>query len=179
MNYVINAGDIPPEHWAQNPDVGGGRIIGELCHFLDFLQFISNSKPNRVFAVSLKTDNKKFENDDSVHICISYEDGSIGNITYHAVGDKSLPKEFFEVSADNKTVKMYNFYITELYKNGHKSKYHSKGQDKGFAQEYQQFFDSIINNTPSPISFESLYLTTLSTFIIIESIKTGLALSIK
>jgi len=179
MNYVINAGDIPPEHWVQNPDIGGGRIIGEVCHFLDFLQFISNSKPNRVFAISLKTDNKKFENDDSVHICISYEDGSIGNITYHAVGDKSLPKEFFEVNADNKTVKMYNFYITEFYKNGHKSKYRSKGQDKGFAQEYQQFFDSIITNNPSPISFESLYLTTLSTFRIIESIKTGLALSVK
>lgn len=178
MDYVISAGDIPQEHWVQNPDVGGGRIIGEVCHFLDFLQFVSDSAPRSIYAISLKTDNKIFKNDDSIHISINYKNGSIGSITYHAVGDKSLPKEYFEASAGNKTVKMYNFYATEFYKDGHKSKYHSKGQDKGFAQEYQQFFDSIISNTPSPIPFESLYLTTLSTFRIIESIKTGLALSI-
>ncbi len=179
MNYVINAGDIPSEHWVQDPKIGGGRIIGEVCHFLDFLQYISDSKPTSIFAISLKTNNMLYKNDDSVQIIISYKNGSIGTITYHAVGDKSLPKEFFEVSAGNKTVKMHNFNITEFYSNGHKSKYRSKKQDKGFTQEYQQFFNSIINNNPSPISFESLYLTTLSTFRIIESIKTGLALKVE
>lgn len=179
MNYVINAGDISPEHWVQDPKVGGGRIIGEVCHFLDFLQFISDSKPASIFATSLKTNNMKYKNDDSVQIIISYKNGSIGTISYHAVGDKSLPKEFFEVSAGNKTIKMKNFNVTEFYTNGKKSKYRSKKQDKGFAQEYKQFFNSIINNDPSPISFESIYLTTLSTFRIIESIKTGLALKVE
>ena len=171
--------DIPPEHWVQDPKVGGGRIIGEVCHFLDFLQFISDSKPTSIFAISLKTNNILYKNDDSVQITISYKNGSIGSITYHAVGDKSLPKEFFEVSAGNKTIKMHNFNITGFYSNGNKSRYRSKKQDKGFEQEYQQFFNSIINNDPSPISFESLYLTTLSTFRIIESIKTGLALKVE
>lgn len=179
MNYVINAGDIPPEHWVQDPKIGGGRIIGEVCHFLDFLQFISNSSPTSIFATSLKTNNMKYKNDDSVLITISYKNGSIGTITYHAVGDKSLPKEFFEVNAGNKTVKMHNFDMTEFYSNGKKTRYRSKKQDKGFKQEYQQFFNSIINKDLSPISFESLYLTTLSTFRIIESIKTGLALKVE
>lgn len=178
MNYVINAGDIPSEHWVQDPKIGGGRIIGEVCHFLDFLQYISDSNPVSIFATSLKTNNMLYKNDDSLQVIISYKNGSIGSIVYHAVGDKSLPKEFFEVSAGNKTVKMHNYNTTEFYSNGHKSKYRSKKQDKGFTQEYQQFFNSIINNNPSPISFESLYLTTLSTFRIIESIKTGIALKV-
>ena len=179
MNYVINAGEIPTDHWVQNFDIGGGRIIGEVCHFLDFMQFISDSEPSLVFAISLKTDNKKYENDDSVQICINYKNGSIGNITYHAIGDKSLPKEFFEASAGDKTAKMYNFYHTEFYSNSQKRKYRTKVQDKGFREEYRQFFDSIKNNTETHISFRSIYLTTLSTFRIVESIKTGLALKVE
>nr|MBC8526122.1 Gfo/Idh/MocA family oxidoreductase [Candidatus Cloacimonadota bacterium] len=178
MNYIINAGAIPPEHWTQNLEVGGGRIIGEVCHFVDFMQYISGSNPTHVYAVSIDTDNILYKNDDSVQFTLKFKDGSVGCITYHAVGDRSLPKEYFEVSAGTKTAKMYNFYRTELYHDGKKSKFASKGQDKGFIKEYTQFFDAIKKGKESPVSFSEIYASTLATIRAVESIKTGLALGI-
>ena len=178
MNYVVNAGAIPPEHWTQNLEIGGGRIIGEVCHFVDFIQYISGSDPTQVYAVSIDTDNILYKNDDSLHLTLKFKNGSIGCITYHAVGDRSLPKEYFEVSAGTKTAKMYNFYRTELFHDGKKSKFTSRGQDKGFSEEYTQFFDAIINGKGSPVSFGEIYMSTLTTIRAIESLKTGLALGL-
>ncbi|MBN2018301.1 MAG: bi-domain-containing oxidoreductase [Candidatus Cloacimonetes bacterium] len=178
MNYLINAGAIPPEHWTQNLEIGGGRIIGEGCHFIDFMQSICQSDPIEVYAISVNTDDILYNNDDSVQITIKFADGSIGCITYHAVGDRSLPKEYFEASSGNKTAKMYNFYKTELYHDGKKTSYSSKGQNKGFLEEYSQFFNAIRNGKSSPIAFNDLYITTLTTIRAMESIKTGLALKI-
>jgi len=178
MNYVINAGAIPPEHWTQNFQVGGGRIIGEVCHFIDFMQFISGSDPSLVFATSIDTSNDLYNNDDSIHITIKFKDGSIGCITYHAVGESSLPKEYFEVSAGTRTAKMYNFYRTELFNKGKKTKYTTKVQDKGFTEEYTQFFDAITNGKETPVDFHSIYLTTLLSLRATESLKTGLSLKL-
>jgi len=178
MNYIINAGKIEAERWVQNPEIGGGRIIGEVCHFIDFMQYISGSHPISVWASAIKTDNKDFSNHDSVQIILEFENGSIGNITYHAVGDTSLPKEYFELSGGGYTIKMYDFRMTEITHRGKTRRYKTKSQDKGFDKEFRLFFDSILNQKQSTISFESLYLTTLATFRILESIQTELKLDL-
>ena len=179
MNYIINAGKIEMEHWIQNPEIGGGRIIGEVCHFVDFMQYISKSNPISVWASGIKTDNKDFSNHDSVQIVLNFENGSIGNITYHAVGDTTLPKEYFELAGGGYTIKMYDFRKSEITFSGKTKTHRTKTQDKGFEKEFRLFFDSIINQKQNIISFESLYLTTLATFRILESLQTGLKLGIK
>ncbi len=179
MNYIINAGIVNPEHWIQDPQVGGGRIIGEVCHFIDFFQFISGSDPIAVYASAIKSANKIYSNLDSLHIIIDFENGSIANITYHALGDISLPKEYVEVSSGGVTLKLYDFKKTEFTRNGKTRKFTTKRQEKGFQSEFQSFFNAIRKNQPTPIPFSSLYLTTLTTFRIVESLQTGLKLEVK
>lgn len=179
MNYIINAGSISPEHWIQDPQVGGGRVIGEVCHFIDLMQFVSGSDPIAVYASAIKTNHKMYSNLDSLHIIIDFDNGSIANITYHALGDVSLPKEYFEVSGGGVTLKLYDFKRTEFTRNGKTRKFKTKSQEKGFHQEFQSFFNSIRQNQAPPIPFSSLYLTTLTTFKIIESLQTGLKLEVK
>ncbi|MBC8484507.1 MAG: bi-domain-containing oxidoreductase [Bacteroidetes bacterium] len=176
MNYIVNAGQIPVDHWIQDIEIGGGRIIGEVCHFVDFLQYISGSNPVAVYATSITTKNKNLSNNDSLHITIDFADGSIGNITYHALGDTSQPKEYFELAGGGYTVKMHDFRMTQIAGFGKLRKFKTGAQQKGFKEEYQAFEKAIIDEMESPISFGSLYLTTLVTFRALESIQTGLKL---
>ncbi len=178
MNYIVNAGPIDLNHWTQDPDIGGGRIIGEACHFIDFMQFISDSKPVSVFAVSLKSDNKNFANNDSIQATIKFENGSIGNITYHAVGDTSQPKEYFEVAGGGLTIKMFDYTRTLVSFKNKVTEFKTKEQDKGFVQEFTHFAKAILESVAAPVPFESYFLTTLTTFRILESIQTGQYLQI-
>src|SRR4030042_3015609 len=94
MHYRINAGLIPRMNWIQNLEEGGGRIIGEVCHFIDYMIFLTDSLPTKVFASSIKSDNKDIPSWDNVSINIVFQDGSIGNIIYTAIGDSIFPKEY-------------------------------------------------------------------------------------
>lgn len=178
MNYIINAGAIPMDHWIQNQKLGGGRIIGEVCHFIDLMQYICGNFPMSVFATAVNSDNRNYSNNDSVQITIEFRDGSIGNITYHALGDSSLPKEYLEVSGGGLTARLFDFKKTELTYNGKTKRYSTGSQDKGFQREYQDFIDTVKGLIPVPIEFNSLYTTTLTTFRILESIQSGLRLII-
>lgn len=178
MNYIVNAGVIPVDHWIQNPKLGGGRIIGEVCHFIDFMQYISASLITSVYASAIRTGNKIYSNNDSVQITMEFENGSIGNISYHALGDSSLPKEYFEVSAGGFTAKLHDFKRTDLVSGGKSERLTTRSQDKGFHTEYSELLKSVKGEIASPIEFKSLYITTIATFRILESIQTGLKLNI-
>ena len=173
MNYRINAGVIPKEHWTQNEETGGGRIIGEVCHFIDLMQFFTDSLPDTVYAQCINTTNDKIKNDDSICITIKFKDGSVGNILYTAGGDKSLPKERFEVFGGGKSGIINDFRTGELY-SGNKLKI-LKLDGKGHKQETEAFLKAIKLGTPMPISFDSLYYTSLATFRVLDSLYTGLA----
>lgn len=177
INIRVNAGFIPKDHWTQIPEIGAGRIIGEICHFIDLMQFFTNSDPVKVYADCIQSDNEKLKLDDNIAIVVKFKNGSVGNLTYLANGDPSLPKELIEVFGAGKVGIINNFQNGSLHI-GNKSK-SLKSSGKGHQQEIEEFLKAIKEGKDSPISFRSICLTTLTTFKIIDSLKTGLPQEIK
>ena len=168
IHYRVNAGYIPPDHWVHDPEEGGGRIIGEVCHFVDFLQFLTGAAPKMVYAAKVAGGANVIA-EDNVSITIDFSDGSTGTILYTALGDKSLPKDYIEIFGSGKGMSINNF------KSGKRL---SLSQDKGHYGEFRAFTEAILNGNPSPISVEELALTTLVTFKIHESLRSGMPVSI-
>ena len=158
--YRVNAGQIPEDHWIQDVDVGGGRIIGEVCHFVDLLQFITDSKPTKVYASSIKGGGNVI-NEDNINIVIDFENGSSGNIIYTSLGSKSFAKEYVEIFGGRSVKTINNFKIGKF----------GMSQDKGYKNEFVEFIKAIKNGESSPIPIESIYYTTLTTFKIKESLE--------
>lgn len=172
VNIRVNAGFIPKEHWTQNPELGGGRIIGEMCHFIDLMQFFTDSEPVKVFAECISTSNDKIKPDDTICVVVKFKNGSVGNLNYLANGNKSLSKELIEVFGGGKTGRILDFRSGELFENNKTIKL--KSTSKGHQQEVNHYLQSISDGLDSPISFQSIKLTTLTTFKIIDSLNTGL-----
>src|ERR1041384_2414105 len=103
MLYRVNAGRIPKEHWTQNAEEGKGRIVGEVCHFIDLMQFLTSSPPVSVFAEAVSAKSDKTIDADSVFITLRFADGSNGAIAYLSEGDKSLAKERLEIYGGSRT----------------------------------------------------------------------------
>src|SRR5690606_29010524 len=137
----VNAGFIPKEHWTQNPELGGGRVIGEMCHFIDLFQFFTDSKPKKVYAESIKTNNSQITPEDNISITVSFEDGSIGNVVYLGNGDKSMPEELIEVFSGGKIGTILDFKKGTLHKNN--KEFELKESGKGHKQEVKAFLDSL------------------------------------
>lgn len=172
INMRINAGFIPKDHWAQLEEVGGGRIVGEMCHFIDLMQFFTDAKPVSVFADCISSENSQIKVDDNISVIVKFKDGSIGNLIYVANGDKSLPKEQIEVFCAGK-VGIINDFRGGTFHSGNKIE-KLKLTGKGHKQEVFAFTNALTTETDGPISFESIYNTTLVTFKIQDSLRTGL-----
>ncbi len=176
MTYRINAGSIPAESWIQDAEFGGGRIIGEVCHFVDFLTFINGSFPISVFARTLK--NPKGLND-TVSAILTYENGSIGNISFFANGDTSLPKERCEVYSSECVAVLDDFKKLSIYANGKRSLIRKMKQDKGQKVEIEHFIEAILEDRSETTPLEEIINTSTVTFKIMESIQKGECIQIK
>ncbi|MGD0098806.1 MAG: bi-domain-containing oxidoreductase [Acidobacteriota bacterium] len=176
VNYRVSAGFIPKDHWTQT-DEGGGRILGEVCHFVDFLQFMTGANPEKVFAECISNVNSKMKNQDNVAMTIRFGDGSVGLITYLACGDKLLAKERIEIFGGGKTFIINDFRTADVYVDGKYKKIKNPG--KGHKEEVELFVKSIREGRPSPIPLESILYTTATTFRIVDSLQTGLPQNIK
>ena len=170
VNYRVNAGIIPPDVWIQDPAVGGGRIIGEVCHFIDFASFVIGSRPVEAQAMCVDTANASLVAADNVSISIRYKDGSVANILYVAVGAADLAKEHCEVFADESVAVMADFRSTVCMGKRGKKKLKGK-QAKGFAEEISAFLNAVGQGDPAPISFTSLLQTTACTFAILKALR--------
>jgi len=128
MMYRINAGHIPKDHWTQTEE-GGGRIIGEACHFIDLLQFFADSNPVSVFALSMDTEDDSLVPQDNTVVSIKFADGSVGSIGYFAQGGKSMPKERCEIMGGGRSAVIDNFNRVELFSKSKKrtKKFSGKG----------------------------------------------------
>ncbi|NCG02833.1 MAG: Gfo/Idh/MocA family oxidoreductase, partial [Actinomycetales bacterium] len=141
LSYRINAGIIPPDVWVQDPEIGGGRIIGEGCHFIDFASHVIGGKVVEVQAQCVETDNAGLIAEDNVSINLKYADGSVANILYVALGSADLAKERCEIYANESVAVMEDFCRTVCTGKLGKEKLTGK-QSKGFAQELDAFFTS-------------------------------------
>ena len=166
---TMNAGFIPENVWVQDMEIGGGRIIGEACHYIDLLSFLTGSK---VVAVCLNAmGNHPKENTDNASILLRFENGSNGVINYFANGSKSYSKERLEVYSQGRTLIMDNFRTTKGYGFKGSSKLKTK-MNKGHLTQFENYFANIKEGKESLINFESLMNTSRASIAAIESLKT-------
>jgi predicted dehydrogenase len=171
--YRINAGQLPPEHWSHDATEGGGRVIGEVCHFIDFVQYLTDSLPVQVSAVRVPESRSAGFVDDSVTISLRLADGSIASIVYTASGNNAVAKERVEIFADGSIVLLDDFKSAEINSGRKAIKLGGGTQDKGHADEIAAFFAAARGNAAAPISLESLAATSLASFAVIESARNG------
>ncbi len=176
--YRVNAGRIPRDSWIQDEKQGGGRIIGEVCHFIDLMHYLTDSVTTRVYAESIVSRNNEVVGEDSVFINMRFADGSNGTIAYLAEGDKSFPKEYLEIYGEGKTFVLDDFRRASMFKSGKEMTKKMSGQDKGQAEEIRTVCSVVLGKEDAPISLEDLVATTRATFRIRESIRTGQAFSV-
>ena len=170
--YRVNAGYIPLSHWTHDPEQGGGRIIGEGCHFIDFLTFLVGSPPSEVSAGGLP-DGGRYREDNAL-LTFSFPDGSLGVVSYLANGDKAFPKERVEVFSAGRVAVLDDFRSLELVQNGRRKVFHSRlRQDKGHGLEWQAFVDAIRAGGPAPIPYDQLFGVMNATFAALEALRTG------
>jgi predicted dehydrogenase/threonine dehydrogenase-like Zn-dependent dehydrogenase len=170
--YRINAGRVPKEHWIQHEKEGGGRIVGEVCHFIDLMQYWTGAPPVSVFAEAIGGHHPDIENADSVFITLRFADGSNGSIAYLAEGDKALAKERVEIFGEGKVFILDDFRSASLYRSGREEKLKLRSQDKGQGQCVQTVCRVIREGEPQPITLEELAATTRTTFRSMESLRT-------
>jgi len=176
--YRINAGYIPKNHWIQDPQEGGGRIIGEVCHFIDLVGYLIEAKPVKIYAQSILDDREDTVNNDTINISLSFGDGSIGSISYFACGDSSFPKERIEIFGEDSVAVIDDFKKATFTRKGKTKKIKKMSQDKGHRGELEAFVEAIKDGKEMPIKFEEIIITTLTTFKILESIEKGVPIAI-
>lgn len=168
MIYRINAGAISSDNWIQDLDLGGGRIHGEVCHFIDYLTFINGSLPTEISANALPDANGF---NDTLNISLKFKNGSIGVIAYYANGSKALTKEYIEIYSQGQTAILNDFKELRIYGNGKPLKRKLLNQNKGQKEMVTAFLDGLLKNGKAPISFEEIVAVTKATFKVIHSIK--------
>jgi predicted dehydrogenase len=155
MHYRINAGFLPQTHWTQMSEEGAGRIIGEVCHFIDFLVWLTGHKTTSVYATALPNGGKY--SDDNVAATLEFADGSLGTITYVANGDKSFPKERIEVFGGGAVASLDDFRVLTTTHSGKKRTFRARlRQDKGHSNEWAHFAGAICAGGTAPIEFDEL-----------------------
>ena len=172
--YRVSAGMIPHDHWIQDPEIGGGRILGEVCHFVDYVIHATGSKVNTVYASAARYGQSDIPDEDTLQINLTLDDGSVATILYLCDGDRSVPKEWIEISADGTTYQIDDFRAGSVFRQGRRVKLASgMKQDKGYQGEIMAFLGSIRQGTPAPIPVEDIFHGMRATFAVLESLRTG------
>lgn len=169
MIYRCNAGSIPGDSWIQDMKVGGGRIIGEACHFIDFMAYICGSKPVKVMA-SVMPDNQNLN--DTMNIIVEFENGSSGVVAYYANGSKAMHKEYFEVFSAGASATIDDFNETKIYTKGKPAKFKTSTQNKGQKAMVDCFFENI-KEGKTPIPMDEIFAVTLASFAALKSVQEG------
>ena len=163
MIYRINAGMLPSDSWIQR-DEGGGRILGEVCHFVDSLTYLCGSLPTEVQAASAGGQS------DAVSAILRFADGSVGTIVYSSLGDPSLPKEYLEAFANGRAVRLNDFTELTVHAGG-KSRVSKGRQDKGQSQLVAAFLEAARGRAAAPIPLDEIEAVTLATLAIEEALR--------
>jgi predicted dehydrogenase/threonine dehydrogenase-like Zn-dependent dehydrogenase len=171
--YRVNAGRVPRAHWTQDPREGGGRIVGEVCHFVDFMQFMTGSLVERVHAEAVTTSDREAVGEDSVFVTLKFADGSNGTIAYLSEGDRALRKERVEIFGGGRAFVLDDYRSASAYRDGRETTSRLRAQDKGQRDELHALLDALRRGGPAPITLGELSNTTRATFRILDSLRTG------
>jgi predicted dehydrogenase/NADPH:quinone reductase-like Zn-dependent oxidoreductase len=167
MTMTINAGIIPAYHWVHDPERGGGRIIGEACHFIDLLAFLVGSPVQAVSAFMVGSG--PAVRDDKVAMSLLFSDGSVGNLSYFANGSKAYPKEQLEIFSDGRVLRLNNFQSLEGHGFKGFSRFKTLRQEKGHAAEVAAFIERLSTGGAPLIPLEESVNTTLASFAALQS----------
>ncbi|MGD0339230.1 MAG: bi-domain-containing oxidoreductase [Bacteroidota bacterium] len=169
--YRVNAGYIPGDHWTQDREVGGGRIIGEVCHFIDFCQYLTQSVPIEVYATGIGGNMGKYFEHDNVQLSIKFGDGSLATIIYTALGSKLFSRERVEVFSGDSVSVLDDFRVLNIMSGGKKHHKSLWNQDMGYAGELHYFVEA--ESDKAAELFRSAIYSTRTTFAAMESLATG------
>jgi predicted dehydrogenase len=175
LMMTVNAGAIPQGHRTQDPAVGGGRIVGEGCHFVDLLRFLTGSRVVAVQAVGMGPVSGVTVREDKVSFNLSFEDGSFGTVHYLANGHKSFPKERLEVFCAGRILQLDNFRKLSGFGWPRFKRMNLWRQDKGQAACVAAFVKAVESGSFSPIPFDELVETTRVTLAVRRAMETGSA----
>lgn len=178
INIVVNAGAIPADHWVHDPQIGGGRIVGEGCHFLDLIQFLAGALVMRVVATPLDGRTRSVDFSESMSIGVNCADGSIGHLGYYANGHRSYMKERIEIFGGGKTIVIDNFRKMVGYGFTHAVQFRRWSQNKGHREEVASFIAGVQRGSLIPVPFEDVYNVTLASFAAMQSAETGGAVEV-
>ncbi|MGY8993143.1 MAG: bi-domain-containing oxidoreductase [Rhodospirillales bacterium] len=170
MTYRVNAGFVPGDHWVHSADQGRGRIIGEMCHFVDYMMCLTGSVPRRVSAERTSSPEGAVMNSDNVTAILKFDDGSVGNLVYSASGDRGLSREVVELFFDGKALITTDFRTTEVFAGGRRKRFRTGGQDMGYKAQMEALFRVSPEDLPVP---ESLFASMSACFAIETAIGTG------
>jgi predicted dehydrogenase len=170
INMMINAGSLPSNHWINNLIIGGGRVIGEACHFIDLITFLMDSKISSFHTSTFSTDNKNLKKQ-NVSLNLNFQNGNFGSIQYLSIGGKAFPKERIEIFCDDAVLQLDNYRVLRGF-NWKSFRYNKLlKQDKGNINCVKNFVDSISSGKEAPISFEEIYHSSKLTIDISQQIK--------
>jgi predicted dehydrogenase len=172
MHYRVNAGYLPRDHWLHDPTIGGERVIGEGCHFIDFLTWLADEPPLSVLARALPDDSRYCG--DNVVLHLDFPGGTLGTITYLANGDRSFAKERVEVFGGGRVAVLDDFRRVETSAGGRR--HIRRGwlrQDKGHRGEWEAFVAAVGQGGPPPIPYRHLLGVTRASFAAAASLRTG------
>jgi predicted dehydrogenase/threonine dehydrogenase-like Zn-dependent dehydrogenase len=156
MIYRVNSGNIPTTTWLHEEAEGGGMLIGEMCHFVDLMQFVCGQQPATVYAHGLRANSQKVFDHDNLSIVIGFQGGSVGTLSYNTVGNSGFPKERLEVYGGGSVGVIDDFRLLEIVKGGKPTRVKSANQDKGQKREVSETVDSFRTKGLAPIPFSEL-----------------------
>ncbi|MGQ0811919.1 MAG: bi-domain-containing oxidoreductase [Nitrospiraceae bacterium] len=172
MLYRVNAGAISSEHWIHDLEVGGGRIVGEACHFVDYMQALCGAPPTSIHARPIAHHTSGITDDQCV-LSLMFGDGSVGTVIYTAGGDTSLAKERFEAYGNGRSLTMDDFVQSDFYANGKKTTFKTGKRDKGFRQEMTQFVEAVEKGQSPLLTFPEAYAVTRACLLAVQSLRSG------
>ncbi len=167
---TMNAGLIPENSWVHDMESGGGRIIGEACHYIDLISYFAGSTVEKVIMNAMG--NSASANTDNASILLKYKNGSTGVINYFSNGSKSYPKEKIEIYAQQKNILIDNFRSAEFF--GYSKSKMTKTQDKGHKEQFRLWNETLQNGGNVLIPFDVIYNTSRAAILAVESLKTGM-----
>jgi polar amino acid transport system substrate-binding protein len=177
INIRVNAGPIPANSWIHDPTSGGGRLLGEVCHFIDLAQAIAGARIRRVFTSGIGLPDPASRLRDNICVHLELTDGSIASIAYTSKGDVTLGKERIEVFGGGLSAVIDDFRTTTVLRKGRADKFSTK-QDKGHAEELRRFIKMVTAAGQPPISIPAMRSASLGTIAAVESLTLGVPVEI-